>query len=162
MPDFMAESSIPSPRAKMGTMKSNIIIENPVQLDDLPETALFKLVEWIMDSEKQDHWNVVFVFVDDAYIIDLNKRFFNKSTPTDVISFDLSDPYDAHGEVYISVDTAKVNAAYFNASLENELYRLVAHGVYHLLGFEDGTPEEKQIMTALENKALEYIYSKLS
>jgi len=146
-------------RAKIKRMENNIHLENPAAYAGLQDKLCLKLVNWILTSEKQGLWNITIVFVDEKYIIDLNRRFFHKSTPTDVISFNLSDPQTAEGEVYISVDTARTNSIYFDVSLDEELFRLIAHGVYHLLEYNDKTEEEKRMMTALENKALDYIYS---
>ena len=143
-------------------MRASIAIAHPVRCPDLKRAELLRLVEWIFESEKQPPWRLTFVFVDDAYMTDLNERFLQKSTSTDVISFNLSEAETAEGEVYISIDTAKRNSQYYGVTLDNELFRLVAHGVYHLLDYDDVTEEGKRVMTALEDKALAYISSPVS
>lgn len=142
-------------------MRNKIIIENVVGYDGLPVDLLKKLTNWILRSENQQHpWSITFIFVDNNFITDLHSRFLAKSKPTDVMSFNLSDSTAApQGEIYISLDMAHTHAAYYEVSLENELLRLAAHGVYHLLDYDDSTPKQKQIMTQFENKALEYIFS---
>ena len=140
-------------------MKDIITIENPAGYVDLKNSAISRLVKWIFEFEKQPSWQITVVFVDDEFMTNLNKRFFQKSRSTDVISFNLSEPKKAEGEIYISIDTAKRNSKRFGVTLDNELFRLVAHGVYHLLDYDDTTDEGIRLMTALENKALAYIYS---
>ncbi|MBN1560926.1 rRNA maturation RNase YbeY [candidate division KSB1 bacterium] len=140
-------------------MRDVITMENPFGYVDLKESAILRLVKWMLGCAKQPPWRVTVVFVNDEYMTDLNERFLHKSGTTDVISFNLSDAKNAEGEIYISIDTARMNSQYFGVTLEDELYRLVAHGVYHLLDYDDTTEEGKRLMTALENKALEYIYS---
>ncbi len=140
-------------------MIHDIQIENTVLSTDVNPELIKKLATWILETNEQENpWLITFIFTDDYYIIDLNERFFNSSDPTDVISFNLSDSADSpEGEVYISVDTAARHATEYNVSLDNELCRLVAHGVYHLLDYDDATPEQKQQMTELEDKALFFI-----
>ena len=140
-------------------MKDIITIENPAKYVDLKKSAISRLVKWIFEFEKQPYWQMTVVFVDDEFMTDLNKRFFQKSRSTDVISFNLSEPKKAEGEIYISIDTAKRNSKRFGVTLDNELFRLVAHGVYHLLDYDDTTDEGICLMTALEDKALAHIYS---
>ena len=140
-------------------MVNNIHIENTGDYH-LPANKIVNMVNWILKSQKQVMpWDLTFVFVSNEFIIEQNKQYFDKSTPTDVISFNLSDSDDEpEGEVYISVDMAHTNAAEYAVTLENELLRLVAHGTYHVLGYSDSTDEKRQHMTALENAALDYIY----
>ncbi len=144
-------------------MKNNIDIINTVETSAVDESGMIDLVNWILASEKcSAPWNISIIFVDDTFITDLNARFLGKSTPTDVISFDLTDSSEKpEGEVYISVDTAETNAQEYAVKLDDELYRLTAHGVYHLLGYDDAAPAQRLEMTSLENKALEYIHSTL-
>ncbi len=141
----------------MNKNKNQLRVEKTIESCPVDTERLQQLVDWIFESEKQQHpWKVTLIFVDDEYITDLNRRFFDKDQPTDVISFNLTDSVDApEGEIYISVDTAQENAPKFNADLTEELYRLVAHGTLHLLNYDDASRAEKAIMTELENKALE-------
>ncbi len=141
-------------------MVHNIYIEN-TGFYDLPTSYIIKMVNWIFKSQNQHvAWDLTFVFVDNEFIVEQNEQYFDKSTPTDVISFNLSDsPAEPEGEVYISVDMAQANAAVYRVTLENELLRLAAHGAYHLLGFDDSTANKRQQMTDLENAALDFIYS---
>lgn len=114
------------------------------------------IVQWILSSENQSaNWTINIVFVDNDYIAGLNNKFLGKNSATDVLSFNLSDPDEALGEVYVSIEQAKTQAVEYKVSFQNEVLRLVAHGVYHLLGYDDQTEPERQIMTAKENAALQ-------
>ena len=92
----------------------------------------------------------------DEYVRKLKKDFFEIDVYTDVISFNLEDEGDPiDGEIYISWERVKENANTFEVSLNSELKRVIIHGVLHLIGYDDGTKEEKQAMTDLENKFLD-------
>ncbi len=102
-------------------------------------------------------WQVRIILVADAEIIALNRRFFKLEDSTDVISFNITDAGAAvlDGEVYICVDAARRQAKEYAVSLGEELQRLTAHGLFHLLGHEDSDPQQKLVMTRLENEALQ-------
>ncbi len=143
--------------------KHEIEIVTTVDVADLEEGRLIDLANWILNDEKCPAlWRIAIIFVDDRFISELNIKFLQKSGPTDVISFNLSDSEsEPDGEIYISVETASRNAKDYNVELTNELYRLAAHGLYHLLDYGDADPQQRREMTRLENKALEYIESTL-
>jgi len=137
-----------------------INIETILNEQLVDEQTVRQLVEWILQKDDQcDAWTVNIIFVDNDYIIDLNKRYFSRNTPTDVISFIIEDEKECEGEIYISVEQAKLQARDYDVAVGNELLRLVAHGVYHLLGYEDATPEQKATMTSLEDQALAAVAS---
>ncbi len=92
---------------------------------------------------------VTVVLVDDAQIAELNRKFLGRDYPTDVIAFDLRGdpaPEGPSGEVYVSLERAEEQAREFGVPLEEEVARLIFHGLLHLAGFEDGTPEEAKRM----------------
>ncbi len=135
----------------------HINIEKAVK-EKLPTpTRIRKMVKWILVSEQTSSaWAINVVMVDDDYITRLNQTFFSKNAPTDVISFNLNEHQteDREGEIYISVDTAKLQAEEYRVSLENEILRLTAHGTYHLLGYNDDVESARLEMSLLEDKAL--------
>jgi len=99
-------------------------------------------------------------FVPIAQIVELNTSYFNKNQPTDIISFTLGDTPDGKniGDIYICPEIAEANAKRFNCSLQEELARLVIHGVLHFTGYEDSTKEEKSEMSRLEELYLDRFY----
>lgn len=109
---------------------------------------------WSSESKRAAHLNII--LVNDDYIIDLNKQFFGKSTTTDVISFPLSDETQNifEGEIYINVEQVERQSQDYGVSFEEELLRMVIHGILHFLGYEDKTESDKEKMRSLENKFL--------
>ena len=102
--------------------------------------------------------------VDNQIIKDFNKRYLKVESETDVISFevkeDLPDGYFFLGDVMISLDQVKKQAEEFRVSEAEELARIVAHGVLHLLGYEDNTQEKKEKMKVIEDKIVKEIEKK--
>ncbi len=99
------------------------------------------------------------VFVNDSAMRSLNVKYLNHRYPTDVLSFPLSPPGSSllEGELYINLDQARRQAAEYGVSLNNEVSRLVIHGLLHLLGYEDRTKAGKTRMTSAEDKWLSVI-----
>ncbi len=96
------------------------------------------------------------IFLADDSIREINRSFLDHNYPTDVIAFNLEDVpgKTVEGEVYVGFERAREQAGEFGVSYREELHRLVIHGVLHLLGWEDNTPEKKQKMAARENDFL--------
>lgn len=94
------------------------------------------------------------VFCSDDYLLKINKLYLNHNFYTDIITFDYSDKKNISGELYISVDRVKDNAAEFGVSFRSELHRVLFHGVLHLLGYNDKTPRQKTSIRLLEDKWL--------
>ena len=84
----------------------------------------------------------------------INKQFLNHDTLTDIISFDYSLGKQIHGEIYISEERVRENATEFGQTFEDELHRVMIHGVLHYCGFKDKTDGEKQAMRAQEDLCL--------
>jgi rRNA maturation RNase YbeY len=97
-----------------------------------------------------------YVFCSDEYLLDLNKRFLNHDYYTDIITFDLSSPGEAAlvGEVYISVDRVRENANALGVPFDNEMKRVIFHGVLHLCGYTDKGQSAIRQMRAKENEYL--------
>ncbi|MCK4966928.1 rRNA maturation RNase YbeY [bacterium] len=111
---------------------------------------LIRLCKAVFEGEGVTGYEAAVNFVDEPYIIGLNKRFFNADTYTDVISFNLADE-GIEGEVYINIDIIGEQAAYYKVSFENELKRIVIHGILHLIGYRDSSEEEKKLMRSKED-----------
>ena len=101
---------------------------------------------------------VTIIISNDNFLRKLKLKFFNQDVLTDVIAFNLEDENDPiEGEIYISFNRVKENAKEYNEKFVNEFKRVMIHGCLHLIGFDDGTNEEKKEMTYLENKYLDYM-----
>lgn len=98
---------------------------------------------------------VGYMFVDDEKILEINKEYLQHDYYTDVITFDYDEDDVVNGDIVISLDTVRTNAELFNKAYEDELYRVIIHGILHLCGLNDKGPGEREIMEKAENKALE-------
>jgi probable rRNA maturation factor len=109
----------------------------------------------VISVEKKEPWYINFVFCTDDYLFELNRTFLKRDTLTDVITFDFSDdPRMISGDIYISIERVRENAEIFMQKFDNELYRVMIHGILHLLSHPDKTKAEKKKMTIMEDKYL--------
>ncbi len=97
---------------------------------------------------------IAYIFTDDEEILRINREFIGHDYYTDHIGFDYSAGNILSGDIYISLDTVRSNAELFQRPYDEELHRVIAHGLLHLCGIEDKTPELRQQMEAAENRAL--------
>ena len=98
---------------------------------------------------------IYYIFCNDDFLLEKNKMFLQHDTLTDIITFDLSEnKAELQSEIYISIDRIKENALKFGNSYQEELHRVIFHGILHLCGFKDKTPEEKAMMRSKEQECL--------
>lgn len=97
---------------------------------------------------------VSYVFCSDERILEVNKQYLSHDFYTDIITFDYVEKERISGDIFISIDRVEENAKDFNVTFQQELLRVIIHGVLHLLGFEDHSQEEQQIMRQKENEAI--------
>ena len=95
-----------------------------------------------------------YLFVNDEKILEVNREYLNHDYYTDIITFDYDEDYTISGDLVISLDTVRSNAELFGKTYEEELYRVIIHGILHLCGINDKGPGEREMMEAAENKAL--------
>lgn len=98
---------------------------------------------------------VGYLFCDDEKILEVNNEYLGHDYYTDIITFDYDEGDVINGDLVISLDTVRTNAELFGKSYEDELHRVIIHGILHLCGINDKGPGEREIMEAAENKALE-------
>ena len=112
---------------------------------------------WITEvviSRNKTLGEVSFIFCSDEYLHDLNVKFLNHDTLTDIISFDESLGDEINGEIYISVERVKENAGSYDVTFDEELDRVMIHGILHFCGLKDKSDEESEAMRKAENEAL--------
>ena len=115
------------------------------------------LSEWIAEVIQElgfELGDIMYHFCDDETLYKLNVEFLNHDTYTDIISFDYTMGKQIHGEIYISVDRVKENAHTYAQTFENELNRVMIHGILHYCGFKDETELEQKNMRAKEDWSL--------
>ena len=98
---------------------------------------------------------VGYMFVNDEKILEINNEYLGHDYYTDVITFDYDEDDVVNGDIVISLDTVRTNAELFDKAYEDELYRVIIHGILHPCGLNDKGPGEREIMEKAENKALE-------
>ena len=98
---------------------------------------------------------IAYIFVDDEKILEVNRQYLGHDYYTDIITFDYCEGDVISGDLFISLDTVRTNAEQVGATYEEELHRVIVHGILHLCGINDKGPGEREIMEAAENKALE-------
>jgi probable rRNA maturation factor len=115
-------------------------------------TRLKDFIITICKKEKRKPGQITFVFCSDAYLLDINQRFLNHDTYTDIISFDYTEPGGPiNGEIYISTQRVSENAQHLRVKLTEEIHRVIFHGVLHLCGYKDKLKEDKLLMRAKED-----------
>lgn len=134
-------------------MSISISVFNSSSRKPIANKSIVKKIESVLVHFKIKKAEINVIFVDDDEIHRINKEFLNHDYPTDVITFPFEDS-DLEGEIYISVDTADLQAKEYKVTLTNELMRLAIHGTLHLIGYEDNTKEKKAEMSELEDKFL--------
>ena len=98
--------------------------------------------------------DVGYMFVSDEKILEVNREYLGHDYYTDVVTFDYDEDDIVSGDVVISLDTVRSNAELFGKDYDDELHRVIIHGILHLCGINDKGPGEREIMEAAENKAL--------
>lgn len=97
---------------------------------------------------------IAYIFVDDEEILRVNREYLQHDYYTDIITFDYTEGDTISGDLFISLDTVRTNAEQFDKPYDEELHRVIIHGILHLCGINDKGPGEREIMEAAEDKAL--------
>jgi len=124
--------------------------ETAFELDN--ETAYENWLAEVIESEDKTEGEINYIFCDDEYLLAKNIEFLNHDTLTDIISFDYTMGNLISGDIFISVERVKENAADFNVTFDAELKRVMAHGILHYCGYTDKTPEGEQEMRVKEDE----------
>ena len=122
--------------------------EVPFEIVDADAKATW--LSAVISSENYNEGEVSIVFCDDHFLHKLNIEFLDHDTLTDVISFDYSIGKEIHGEIFISIERVNENAKEFNQSFEQELSRVMVHGVLHYCGYKDKLPTDARVMRSKE------------
>ena len=125
----------------------------------MPTMPKQKLSQWIKSVARiygKKVGEIAYIFCTDERILEVNNQYLQHDYYTDIITFDYSSESTISGDIFISVDTVKSNAQEFNVSFEEELSRIIIHGILHLCGQDDKTPTLRAEMTEKENQALSW------
>jgi probable rRNA maturation factor len=118
--------------------------------------------KWLLSVAKREGHNIAslsFIFCSDDYLHQINVEYLNHDTLTDVITFEYTeeDSESIEGDIFISIDRIKENAAEFHVPFDTELHRVMVHGTLHLLGYGDKSSDDKILMTEKENFYLQQL-----
>ncbi len=108
-------------------------------------------LEYVLDEEDRDLGEVSYIFCDDDYLYDINVKYLNHNTLTDIISFDYSLGKVVSGDIYISVERVEENARDRDIVFVDELHRVMVHGLLHYIGYRDKTDSQKKAMRKKED-----------
>ena len=123
----------------------------------MPNIKKREVTAWIKDvaaTYGRKVGEIGYMFVNDEKILEVNREYLGHDYYTDIITFDYDEGDRINGDLVISLDTVETNARQFGKSYDEELHRVIIHGILHLCGINDKGPGERELMEAAENKAL--------
>ena len=112
----------------------------------------------IIESEGFDEGEINYIFCDDEYLHKINVEYLDHDTLTDIISFDYTVGNLIQGDIFVSVERVQDNAKDFNVSFEEELKRVLSHGVLHYCGYKDKSPEDEALMRSKEEEKMQMFH----
>lgn len=112
----------------------------------------------VISSENKKEGDINYIFCDDEYILEINKQYLDHDYYTDIISFDYSVGNELHGDIFVSIERVRENAIKFEVTFDEELKRVLAHGVLHYCGYKDKTEEEELLMRSKEDEKIKMFH----
>jgi rRNA maturation RNase YbeY len=128
------------------------------KLDD--ESAYSSWISKVISSEIKNEGEINYIFCDDDYLLQINTQYLRHDTLTDIISFDYSVGNELHGDIFISIERVRENALDFNVSFDEELKRVLVHGVLHYCGYKDKSKEDEKLMRQKEEEKIKMFHVK--
>ena len=130
----------------------NFNYETDFNLDNEEATAAW--LGNVITSENKKEGEINYIFCDDEYLHKINVEYLDHDTLTDIISFDYSMGNELHGDIFVSIERVKDNATDFNVSFEEELKRVLVHGILHYCGYQDKGEAEELLMRSKEDEKI--------
>lgn len=128
-----------------------------VKMPEISHRETTKWVRAVAASYGKRVGEVAYVFCNDDKILEVNRQYLKHDYFTDIITFDYCEGDMLSGDLFISLDTVRTNAELFHKTYDDELHRVIIHGILHLVGINDKGPGEREIMEAAENEALDLL-----
>ncbi len=129
-------------------------LNDGVKMPAIKRRGVSAWVKAVAQSYGKKVGDIAYIFCNDEKILEVNKEYLQHDYYTDIITFDYCDGDTISGDLFISLDTVRSNSELVGATYEQELYRVIIHGILHLCGINDKAPGEREIMEAAEDKAL--------
>lgn len=125
------------------------------------EEAFENWISSVILSEEKKEGEINFIFCDDEYLHKLNVEYLEHDTLTDVISFDYCVGNELHGDIFISVERVQDNAKDFNVTFEEEIKRVIIHGILHYCGYKDKSDKDESLMRSKEEEKIKMFHVEL-
>lgn len=122
------------------------------------EAAFSNWISKVIESENKKEGEINYIFCDDEYLLEINQQYLDHDTLTDIISFDYSVGNELHGDIFISIERVRENAEDFSVSFDDELKRVMIHGVLHYCGYKDKSESDEQIMRNKEDEKIKMFH----
>src|SRR6056300_1879997 len=145
----------------MLTFAKNLLVIDFNFIDVPPIENDQPFLDWLSRVAESEGYNLsalTYIFCNDQYLLGLNQTYLSHDSLTDIITFDYVEGTSVSGDIFISVDRLKENAAIFKVSFEEERLRVMAHGLLHLMGYKDKTTEDQLVMFNKENEKIKMFH----
>ena len=116
-----------------------------------------RVIKWLVrvaNKYQKEIGDISYIFCSDSYLLDVNRQYLDHDYLTDIITFDYTEQNIISGDIFISTDRVADNANEYNVSFDEELLRVLVHGVLHLIGFKDKSEEDQNVMTQREDDSI--------
>ena len=130
-----------------------------ISMPEINEDKISSWVEEVVQSYGFQLGDISYIFCSDEYILKVNVEYLEHDYYTDIITFDYTEEKIIAGDLFISLDTVKSNAEQFGQKFDTELHRVIIHGILHLCGLKDKSPEDEKLMREAEDKALNNLFN---
>jgi rRNA maturation RNase YbeY len=124
--------------------ETDFLLDGEIQFSDW--------ISRVILSENKKEGDINYIFCDDDYILEINKQYLDHDYYTDIISFDYSVGNELNGDIFVSIDRVKENATDFNTTFDEELKRVIIHGILHYCGYKDKSDEDEALMRSKEDE----------
>ncbi len=128
-----------------------------IKLPDIKKRNTSAWIKAVAGSYSKTVGEIAYLFCDDDKILEVNRQYLKHDFYTDIITFDYSEEDKISGDIFISLDTVRSNSQKYTTDYQEELYRVIIHGILHLCGLDDGSEDEKKSMREAENSALKLL-----
>jgi len=124
----------------------------------LNESDFSKWLSEVILSENKKEGEINYIFCDDDYLLEINQQYLDHDTLTDIISFDYSVGNELNGDIFVSVERVKENASDYNVSFQEEIQRVLVHGILHYCGYKDKTEADELVMRRKEEEKMKMFH----
>ena len=132
-------------------MESNIYYHSECDFQLKDDESITKWIKNVINAENKELAEINYIFCDDQYLLKKNQEYLKHDTFTDIITFDYTEQNRINADIFISIERVKENAITFAVPFDNELRRVIIHGVLHLMGYKDKSKEDAEKMRNKEN-----------